>query len=602
VISGYYGYANPGDEAILGVLLSELRALWPEAHLQVISGTPEETAATYQVESLLWSDPAAIGAAVQSADLVVSGGGGIFHDYGGFPPDGLFTEGNWGLGFHVTAGALAALFGKPHLIYAVGVGPLLTEHGRSYTRAICETASVISVRDEGSRELLVEIGVPAQRVVVTADPAFLFEPATAERAQEILAAEGVAAAGTSRPLIGIAIRHWAHGVEQEEWEAALAEGLRIFLETTPAQLVFLPFQRFPGEQEDDLAVVRRVSELLPQSVSTAAVHLLTGIYTPAEKAALLGSCQTVVGMRLHALIFSMTAGVPFVALTYDDKVRQVVRRAGRAEFGIDMAELQPALLAERLQASIALGPMDVTPLQAAAQQNIHLLSSFGGQQQQQRAELSGGSLELLRLGVTALLAAQKQLRHWVRDQQINYEFQIGVQQRELEAAKSDLDQSRKDCGEQLEALDTLRQQESAQREQNLALGQQLDELKAQWQQETARAETAEAAGRELDAALKEVTAQLAAQRELHRQTVAEWEAYAAEVHSRLSVYRTQRAWRGMLALRKAYVLLTRQGWSGRLRFLPWLLSLASGGGNLETEQLEFPARPRPADPSGPATR
>jgi polysaccharide pyruvyl transferase CsaB len=595
VISGYYGYANPGDEAILGVLLSELRALWPEAHLQVISGTPEETAATYQVESLLWSDPAAISTAVQSVDLVVSGGGGIFHDYGGFPPDGLFTEGNWGLGFHVTAGALAALFGKPHVIYAVGVGPLLTEHGRSYTRAICETASVISVRDEESRELLVEIGVPAERVVVTADPAFLFEPATAARAQEILAAEGVAAADGSRPLIGIAIRHWAHGVEQEEWEAALAEGLRVFLETTPGQLVFLPFQRFPGEQEDDLAVARRVSALLQESLSTAAMHLLTGICTPAEKAALLGRCQAVVGMRLHALIFSMTAGVPFVALTYDDKVRQLVRRAGRAAFGIDMAELQPALLAERLGGAIAAGPVDVTALRTAAQQNIHLLSSFGGQQWQQHEQLSGGSLELVRLGVTALLAAQKQLRHWVRDQQINYEFQIGVQQR-------DLDQARKDCGAQQEAFDALREQEAAQREQNLALGRQLDALKAQWQQETARAETAEAAGRELQAALKEVTAQLANQRDLHRQTVAEWDAYAAEVQARLSVYRTQRAWRGMLALRKAYVLLTRQGWSGRLRFLPWLLSLASGGGNLETEQLEFPARPRPADPSGPATR
>src|SRR2546423_1910393 len=89
LIAGYYGFGNTGDEAILAAMLDELRALDPELVLLVISGNPLGTAAAHGVESIDWTDLASIIRAAEEADLILLGGGGVFHDYWGFDPDML---------------------------------------------------------------------------------------------------------------------------------------------------------------------------------------------------------------------------------------------------------------------------------------------------------------------------------------------------------------------------------------------------------------------------------------------------------------------------------------------------------------------------------
>src|SRR4030095_16569360 len=83
----------------------------------------------------------------------------------------------WGLSYYAAPAALALLHEKTLMLYAVGVGPILTEAGRAFTRAVCDAASVLTVRDDESRQELVDLGVPAERIEVTADPAFAFEGA-----------------------------------------------------------------------------------------------------------------------------------------------------------------------------------------------------------------------------------------------------------------------------------------------------------------------------------------------------------------------------------------------------------------------------------------
>ena len=43
VISGYYGFGNAGDEAMLSAMVSALRALDPTLSITVISGNPADT-------------------------------------------------------------------------------------------------------------------------------------------------------------------------------------------------------------------------------------------------------------------------------------------------------------------------------------------------------------------------------------------------------------------------------------------------------------------------------------------------------------------------------------------------------------------------------
>lgn len=66
--------------------------------------------------------------------------------------------------------------------------------------------------------------------------------------------------------------------------------------------------------------------------------------------------------------------------------------------------------------------------------------------------------------------------------------------------------------------------------------------------------------------------------------------YQAALNEALVTYRSQRAWTVMLVCRKAYTLLLRRGWKGRLEFFRWLPAVITGRGmeGLEEFELRFP--------------
>jgi polysaccharide pyruvyl transferase CsaB len=537
-ISGYYGFDNTGDEAILTVMLEHFRELAPGVQISVVSGDPAQTAAAHAVNAVLWSDPLAITQAVRQAGLVLIGGGGLFHDYTGFIPDALLTEGNWGLGFHITPAMLAALYGKPLMLYAVGVGPLFSEHGRQFTRTACEAASVITVRDAGSKEILESLGVPAEKVSVTADPAFALAPAQPERIREIAAAEGLPA---SQPLIGVVVRHWSFGVHPVFWEKEVAAGLDLFLENAGGGVLFIPFQQIPGEQENDRAVAARVR---CQMKHQGRAMLLEGRYRPAELAGLLGSCDLVVGMRLHSLIFSILGKVPFVALRYDPKVSELLRQVGLENFALDLGGIKAELLAQRMREALASrAEYPAARLKDLAKTNATLALETMGRTVPMP---SPGVIAWLQLATLAQLRSSRDLRdRW----------------QSSESAKRALEQER----------ETLQ-----------AANQDLQQQVRQLQQRSEQFQTAQA---ELERNIRDLQG-------AHAQTLCGLRQLQAQWDERLKIYRGQRAWRVMLIFRKAYTLLLRRGWRGRIQFLGWCPGLLLGKtGDLAEYELSFPRVP-----------
>ena len=80
VISGYYGFANAGDEAMLAAIIKALRSTEDSVELTVISGNPQATAAQYGVSSIHRFNPLEIFSALRSCDLLLSGGGSLLQD------------------------------------------------------------------------------------------------------------------------------------------------------------------------------------------------------------------------------------------------------------------------------------------------------------------------------------------------------------------------------------------------------------------------------------------------------------------------------------------------------------------------------------------
>ena len=94
---------------------------------------------------------------------------------------------------------------------------------------------------------------------------------------------------------------------------------------------------------------------------------------------------------------------------------------------------------------------------------------------------------------------------------------------------------------------------------------------------------------------------------LGRRIMSSASLFAAAFEERIGVFRGQRAWRIMLAVRKAYALSMRGGWSGRFESLRIPFQLVSGAPDVFADQdLAFPeiwsylpdANDRPDDPGG----
>src|SRR6266545_7125196 len=97
LIGGYYGAGNIGDEAILAAMLGDLRSQRPDTSFIVTSWNPEKTRQELDVEAVYWKDISALLDAALRADLVILGGGGIFHDYWGINPETYLRRGFWDL-------------------------------------------------------------------------------------------------------------------------------------------------------------------------------------------------------------------------------------------------------------------------------------------------------------------------------------------------------------------------------------------------------------------------------------------------------------------------------------------------------------------------
>ncbi len=335
LIAGSYGQGNTGDEAILAALLAGLRARRPGLHLQVVSGDVAATAAQHGVEALYWGDWARLAEALDAADLLILGGGGIFFDYWGFDPRRLLENEAPDLAHYASFPLLAGLLGKPLLICAVGAGPLFTPEGREAVRLAFALAARASVRDAESKALLEEIGVPGGRVEVTADPAFALVPAGEARAKELLAGLGLG----ERPLLGVTPRPWDVAVSQEDWETGLAAALAGFAQPAGAQILLIPFHA----GYDDASLERLQTKLraagMPAGMSAGDARILPPGCSPQEIAAVIGRCDLLVGLRLHSILFALLSGTPAVALAYDPKVRSLARLAGHEELCLDLSDL-----------------------------------------------------------------------------------------------------------------------------------------------------------------------------------------------------------------------------------------------------------------------
>jgi polysaccharide pyruvyl transferase CsaB len=288
LLSGYYGFGNLGDEALLSIIVARLRRRYAQCEIDVLTNDLAGTARTHGVDVTPRADLAAVRRAIGAADVVISGGGGLLQN----------ATSLRSLIYYAGIIRLAVRAKKPTMIFAQSIGPL-DLWGKAVVRQCCRGVARATVRDERSRLLLTPL-VEGTAVERTADPVFLFAPGDAPLD---LDAEGL---GASDPLVVVSVRRW-QGADRTA--AAIATAVDRLADEFGARVAFLPLGG-PADADISTVVIRRCHSnpvLLPS-------------YSLPQAAQVIARAQLVIGMRLHALIIAARLGVAFVALPYDPKV------------------------------------------------------------------------------------------------------------------------------------------------------------------------------------------------------------------------------------------------------------------------------------------
>ncbi|MFY9134764.1 MAG: polysaccharide pyruvyl transferase family protein, partial [Bacillota bacterium] len=80
VISGYFGFQNIGDEAILAAMIEHLREADHGSEIVVLSKDPIFTQRLHNVSAVNRNDIFGISRELRDADLFISGGGSLLQD------------------------------------------------------------------------------------------------------------------------------------------------------------------------------------------------------------------------------------------------------------------------------------------------------------------------------------------------------------------------------------------------------------------------------------------------------------------------------------------------------------------------------------------
>ncbi|BCX02733.1 MAG: hypothetical protein KatS3mg053_0671 [Candidatus Roseilinea sp.] len=337
VFLGTHGQHNIGDELLLETFLAQLGS---HHHYEVNSYDPPYTAA--QLHSRFHADVFNTARErrrllhrLRQCDLVFFGGGSIIKELYASVGRNRYATLLMVLAIVTFARRIAR---KPIVMSNIGVGPLQTKQGRRFARWTLHQVDVLSVRDCKSYQTCLSLGVPAHRVQLVPDAVFAqspaqFAPLTCEEVAGYPLPRPVTGDGALQPPLRVALNLNYDIENSANWTTFLQnleDGLRALHADRPIEIHTLPMQsRF--KTQHDAKVLSEFCARLPE----IEVHQRLPT-THRQVAALIAGCDLLVAERLHALVIAAILGKPFVALTYDVKVRELVASLAMTSYALDV--------------------------------------------------------------------------------------------------------------------------------------------------------------------------------------------------------------------------------------------------------------------------
>lgn len=295
LIIGNFGNGNTGDEAMLARTLQEL----PKGtEVRVVSRNPRMVEALHRVPAVAMEGIPFTKALKWCDGIAVVGGG-------------LFGTGSSSLVKALPAIVWAATARGRDIAYvAVGVYPGTPERVLDLLRRSVRKPGRITVRDEVSAATL----GPAIVAPVVGDLAMGLTPAPAADARRALAAAGV---DPALPLLLVAPKALPNPILVDCLQDAAETLARRWIERggVVAGLAISTHADYGlGLARRDEVLVEELGERLGHTVPVLGPQL-----PPALAKAVVGEADALFGLRIHALVFAVSTGVPCLGVGWEER-------------------------------------------------------------------------------------------------------------------------------------------------------------------------------------------------------------------------------------------------------------------------------------------
>ncbi|MBP2264762.1 MULTISPECIES: polysaccharide pyruvyl transferase family protein [Micrococcaceae] len=316
-----------GDEAMTHAVVDELRARGV-SDIVLLSRDPEQSTRIFGTESVktlefpwpphrretylreiravLAGDMTALPAEDQVHALietlktcdgvVIAGGGNMTSPYG------------WLLYERAAVGAIANALGKPLVISGQTVGPVLTGPDYDTVVELFRSATLSSVREQTSWDLMRNAGVPAG---LTLDDASFFEvdhalPAALELDQVTYKPRA------DRPFLVATFAPGTGAMDRDAFNQRIAEVLDRIADAGNLDVVMIPHMSHPGQADIDIETHQDIRRRM-----TTENVMVCGQLSAEESASLTMQAEVVVASRYHPVVFALSAGVPCLGIAVD---------------------------------------------------------------------------------------------------------------------------------------------------------------------------------------------------------------------------------------------------------------------------------------------
>lgn len=370
LISHVYSSDNKGDAAILSAQISELRRVYKDCSVKVLTldslEKTREVDGAFLENSLMhfvyysglspipkmvhvlfmsvwtlvwaftkskflinlpvpknWKTPLSL---LSECDIQVGVGGGYLRGKADFRS----TVTLWLLVHQIL---LAKILGKPMILYAQSFGPFYGFVQKQLAKIAFSSTELILAREEKSLEFLKDLGVPNSKIELVADTAFLLE------GEGDFSAKKYFGASCPEKIVGLTARQWLDPLGQAKYERAL-RALILHIGAKGWGVLIIPQVTAEEHNDDDRIVGRRLMEGLG---SDRVVNLEENLQHRQIKA-LYSDLDYLVGTRFHSVIFSLSAGVPAFAIEYEHKTQGILKDLDLGEWFLFIDSVTPESL------------------------------------------------------------------------------------------------------------------------------------------------------------------------------------------------------------------------------------------------------------------